>query len=355
MKLIRICFIAAVLLLCLIPSALMLGGYKNANRENRPLAKLPKLITDKGVNREFFNELDSYTNDHFALREYMVTALNTVSGALVSDNIGTNALIGKSGHLFFGKTVNDYTGVSQLSGDEIDSIAEYLADIAKKFESDGGMFAFMIAPNKATIYGEYMPDYLCIEDTPRNIDMLTEALKARGVRVIDAKRILLENKDAGELYYKHDSHWNDLGAMLVYNEIAECFSLERFDAYDYKIVNDHTGDLHNFVYPATECDEERVVYPELYKYRSKRPIDFKKDKKVETFSDLNDIEMIVLHDSFARSLQPFLSQTVGRLNMSSYFPYNLDYVKQLKPNILLIELVERNLDELCEYARSLGY
>ena len=355
MKTIRICFIAAVLLICLLPSVLMLGGYKNANRENRPLARLPKIVSEDGVNREFFNELDSYTNDNFALREYMVTALNAASGALVSDSIGSNVLIGRNGHLFFGKTVNDYTGVSQLSDDGIDSIAEYLADIAEKSESEGCLFAFMIAPNKATIYGEWMPNHLHAEDAARNIDMLTEALKERGVSVIDAKRILLENKANGELYYKHDSHWNDLGAMLVYNEIAECFSLEQFDAHKYETVNDHAGDLHNFVYPATECSEARVVYPQFHEYKSKRPIDFSRDKKMETVSSVNDVHMVVLHDSFSRSLQPFLSQAVGRLNMNSYFPYNLDYVEQLKPDILLIELVERNLDQLYEYARSLGY
>ena len=65
--------------------------------------------------------------------------------------------------------------------------------------------------------------------------------------------------------------------------------------------------------------------------------------------------MLVYHDSFGRSLQPILSQSVGRLCMNSYFPYNLDYIEKTEPDLVLIELVERNLDLLYEHAASLGY
>ena len=44
MKKLQTVFICIVLAAFIVPSALMLFGFKNANRENRPLAKLPELV-----------------------------------------------------------------------------------------------------------------------------------------------------------------------------------------------------------------------------------------------------------------------------------------------------------------------
>lgn len=355
MKSIRIIFICFALICFVAPSALMLGGFKNENRENRPLANLPKLITKDGLNTGFAAGLDEFTNDHFALREYLVTAFNAADIALLNDFNGTNTVIGKNGFVYFAETVDDYLGINQLTEEQIDSIAAYLADISADMEKKGVKFAFMTAPNKAAIYPEYMPGYLAVTSNARNIDMLTGKLKEFGVGCVDAKKLLTKAKDERTLYYERDSHWNNFGAMLVYNEIAEQFGLESFDPYTYTTIVDRTGDLNNFVYPSIEYPEERIVYPDFHSYSSKRPINLERDKKIETVSEVNDVTMLVYHDSFCRSLQPFFSQSVGKLYMMSYFPYNLENVDELKPDIFMIELAERNLDKLYEHVKTLGY
>lgn len=355
MKKIQIVFICIVLAAFIVPSALMLFGFKNANRENRPLAKLPEIVSDKGINTDFASEFDDYVEDHFALREYLVTAFNSADVAILRDFNGTNAVIGKNEHIFYAESVDDYLGVDQLTPEQISSIADYLYDLQQRLSEKGAAFAFMTAPNKATIYPEYMPDYLKPTDNSRNIDMLADALKAKGVHTIDAKQILIDAKDTRTVYYEHDSHWNNYGAMLVYNSIAEEFGLEQYDPSVYTAEYDRTGDLHNFVYPSTDHPEERIIYPEFHKYSSKRPINMDRDKKTETTCDVNEHTLVVCHDSFGKSLQPLLSQSVGRLYMNSSFPYNIDYIESAEPDMVLIELVERNLDLLYEHAASLGY
>lgn len=355
MKAIRLIFVIVVITACLVPSVLMFCGYKNANRENRPLAQLPKLIKDGRLNEEFTSGLDDYTEDRFALREYLVTAFNAADAALLRDFNGTNAVIGRNNHIFYAETLDDYLGINQLTGEQIASIANYLYDLQQELSAKGVKFAFMTAPNKATIYPEYMPKRLVTTDSVRNIDMLTEALAQKGVTCIDAKSLLISAKADRTVYYEHDSHWNNYGAMLVYNAIAEEFGLEKYDPLTYTVEYDRTGDLHNFVYPSTEYPEERIIYPEFHSYKSKRPINFDRDKEIETTSETNGLTMLVYHDSFGRSLQPIFSQSVGRLAMNSYFPYKLDYIEKYDPDIVLIELVERNLDLLYEHAASLGY
>lgn len=355
MKKIHVIFSAIVLAALLIPSVLMLCGFKNANRENRVLAKMPELISEKGVNTKFASGFDKYVDDHFALREYLVTGFNTAQKALLRDFNGSNAVIGSNNFIYYGETVNDYLGVDQLTRAQINSIAAYLYDVQQGFAERGIRFAFMTAPNKATVYPEYMPRYLKPTDAPRNIDMLEKAMTEKGVEHVNALEILLEGKKTRSVYYEHDSHWNNYGAMLVYNAIAEKFGLEKYEASVYTAEKDRTGDLHNFVYPSSDHLEERIIYPKFHEYSSKRPINFDRDKLVETVSEVNGLTAAFYHDSFGRSLQPILSQSLGKLSMNSYFPYNWDFVEETDADLVIVELVERNLDLLYETAISLGY
>lgn len=355
MKKLKIAFIALVLAVLMIPSALMLFGYKNANRENRVLAKLPKLITEDGLNTRFASQFDKYADDNLALREYIVTAFNVTDIALLKDVNGTNAVIGRDNNIFYGETVDDYLGINVMTAEQIASIADYLLDMQNKLSERGIEFAFMTAPNKATIYPELMPGYLKPVEGERNIDLLAAALLERGVSYIDAKSLLLSAKTTRSVYYRHDSHWNNYGAMLVYNEIAAVFGLEQRDPETYETDTDRMGDLHNFVYPSTDYPEERIIYPELRAYTSVRPINFDRDKIVETQSEANGLSMVFYHDSFGRSLQPILSECIGSLYMTSYFPYDTSCIDENKPDAVLIELVERNLDKLYEHAASLGF
>lgn len=355
MKKLKLAFVILIISVLLVPSVLMLCGYRNANRENRVLAKLPKLFAESGFNTKFASQFDKFMDDNLALREHVVTAFNKTDIALLRDVNGTNAVIGKENNILYGETVDDYLGIDQLTENEIASIAAYLSDIQKSLSERGVAFAYMTAPNKATVYPELMPAYLKPTDSKRNIDMLEEALTSLGVSHIDAKTLLQTAKQDRSVYYKHDSHWNNYGAALVYNEIAIVFGLESRDADAYTTVNDRTGDLHNFVYPASVFLEERIIYPSKRAYTSARPINFDRDKMIETHSEANEFSLVFFHDSFGRSLQPFLSEEVGSLYMSSYFPYDLTFIDDNTPNAVLIELVERNLDKLYEHAASLGY
>ena len=51
-------FTALILLICLLPLAANIFGYKAANRENRPLARKPELITRDGLNLDFPSDFD---------------------------------------------------------------------------------------------------------------------------------------------------------------------------------------------------------------------------------------------------------------------------------------------------------
>ncbi len=355
MKIAKVIYIAIVIAVFAVPSLFLLCGFKNENRENRPLAAMPSIVEDGELNTEYAGEFNSFLDSNFAFREYLITAYNSISVSLLNDYSGDNAVIGKNGMLFFGETMDDYIGVNSLRDDQIDSIARYLLDLQTDFSKDGISFVFMTAPNKATIYPEYMPSYLKTTDAPRNIDMLNNALEKYSVNYIDIKSILTVAKNDRMLYYYRDSHWDNYGAMLVYNAISKYTCSQAYNVKDYSTANNYVGDLHYFVYPSLSYSEERVIYSVGSPFKSERPINFDQYKFNETASEANEISVMMYHDSFGRSLQPILSASVGRLRMSSVFPYNFGYVSDDKPTIVIIELVERNLDLLYEVAKANGY
>ncbi len=347
-------FVFAVSALLLVPALLFLFGARDG-ASGGAKAFAPAVVRGGRFNERFLSDFGEWFGSSFPLRSYLIEAFNTADAALLSDVNTKEAIVGKDGFIFFGETAADYLGTDTLSREELSSIVDYLGDIEALARENGAVFVFVTAPNKASVYPELMPSYLKRTGGASNIDLLTEMLLESGVTVFDAKSALLSGKAERSVYYEHDSHWNNFGAALVYNGLADIAGLESFDPRVYDTVFDRTGDLHRFVHPVTDHFEERIVYPELRDWSSKRPVDFDRDKVIETFSDANGMTVLMFHDSFGRSLQPFFSQTSGRLVVNAYFPYDLSLVSELAPDVVIIELVERNLPLLAEYAALQGY
>ncbi len=343
-----ICFMASVMLVCVLPIALMLAGVTNTNRENRPLAPKPRLIKDGRLNLGFSNDFDNYLNDNFVLKEHYVTALNSASIALFGEAVSDKAICGRNNMLFYKDTLDDYQRLNQLSDKELEGIALYMRDLEAQLFEKACRMVLIIAPNKATVYPEYMPSRYKRAPVKSNLDRLYEYLDKYGVTAVDAKAVLTAHKSDALLYYYHDSHWNNLGAGLIYNEIADLTELPVFDSAGNgkNTVRDFTGDLHNFIWPAKSYFENRMIYEFGSEYSADRPIDFERNSVAATSSGVNDLKLVVYHDSFGRSLQPFFSHSAGRVVMSSEFPYNMSYIDEVEPDIVIIEIVERNIDYL---------
>lgn len=360
MKKLRIAFIVTVLAACVLPALLLACGFKNANRENRPLAEMPKLIDEDGLNLKFAKGFDKFMDDNFALREYLVTACNTVTVGALGDYNGKSAIIGREGTLLYSETSDDYLGVDLLSAEQISSAADYLAALQAELAQKGVALIFIAAPNKASVCPEYMPAYLKPVGGEGNLAALQAELDKKGVSCIDARGILLSAKQSTgrPVYYLRDSHWNNFGAALIYNAAAERLGLEAIDADTYTTAEDYTGDLVNFVYPSAPKYEERIIYTFPREYSTvDHQVNFDMFKVNETTSDANEMTLLVYHDSFGKSLHPFFASSVGRLvmlksNSPVYDPADAD---KYGADAVIIELVERNLDLLCEYAAKNGY
>lgn len=341
-------FVALIMALCLLPTAGLLLGYEGENYENRPLARLPKFTGRDGLNLKFPTEFDDYYQDHFGFREEMVTAFHSLTGALLRDTLNEDVITGQNDMLYYGETLEDYLGTDRLTDYDIARAARVLLIQQQYVRASGAAFAFTIAPNKNTVYPEYMPSRLKPTGLPSNGERLAGALGELGVEYIDLTAALKGSRDEGLLYHYHDTHWNQLGALIGYRAIMEGLGTEGYEAYSQAtptIKTGWAGDLHYFLYPASAGSME---YPDL-----SLSFDYSTDPQAPgrtvttgTTSPVNDSSLLLYRDSFGDGLLPYLSANFGRVLYDAEFPYNYASMAAEAPDNVVIELVERNIPNL---------
>lgn len=352
-----ILFIVIGMLICLAPFACMTFARTDETTEKKELAAMPELTVDGKLNDNYLTELGDYFDDHFAFRQYMVSMDSWVESVLFQKSSVDNVLVGKEGWLFYTDSLNDYLGKDTLSDRAIYNIVYNLSIMQEEIESQGRSFVFTIAPNKNSLYGEYMPYIYSIKESDTNNRQLLEnALSQSDVNYVDLYSLLSDSAEI--LYLKKDSHWNNKGALIAYNALLDEAGKEHEDYEDcsYTINKDYVGDLNSMVYPLMELPEENYNYDyeTLYKYVNKDKIENVEDSqvsvedaRVQTTNDSAEGCLLMYRDSFGNALLPFMANAFASGYFMKTTPYNMDmHISTYDPDVVIVEKVERKIDEL---------
>lgn len=333
-------FVGVFLAMCLVLSVgLAVNGPSEAGANER-LSDAPVLVTEEGkLNKQYLNDLFDWVGDRFFLRQELISLDRWLTAKVLNTSGESSVILGDDGWLFYTDTLDDYTGVETMTEEELFCAAKNLSLMAEYCRDNGKQFLFMIAPNKNSLYGEYMPDYGVVAQT-RDADRLMEMLEELGVGTVDLFTAF-ENEDE-ILYFAHDSHWNSKGAALGADLINAGFGVESsyFDA-DFSKTVPHEGDLYAMMYPALTDTETDLVYGgELrYSFTSKST---KPDSITLTTESGKAGSLLAYRDSFGILLFPYLADSYGAARFSRSTTYDLT----LEADYVLVELVERNLSYL---------
>ncbi len=230
--------VAAFILFCMcgwIGLCVELDVHKFGMLERRNPSPLPRVPTLRMLGNRtdmqlYTNAWDAYLSDRVFGRSAAV-ATYLKMGLTLSPAVQNTAYVeGKEGWLFLGnghhsRDMLDYTrNIRPVSETQINAKCDYLEKLYADAKKAGARFAVLIAPNKSSIYPEYLPDWLVIKDSRRFADRVYERLKLKGFPIVFPKRILEHAKSKGQLYFKDDSHWNEVAAFPAFSEIMELFS-----------------------------------------------------------------------------------------------------------------------------------
>ena len=340
-------FIAVILLLCLLPSLGMLLPKQAETGGNEVLAQPPLPRSAEGrVNRDYLPQLMGYVEDNYFLRQQMVSAWSALNQHVLHTSIAENVVLGKDGWLYFGDTLNDYTGADPMSQREVFSAARNLKLVQEFCEGQGAQFLFAIAPNKNSLYPEHMPK-LTVSGRQRDAQRLMEQLAVQRVPYADLFT-LFRNQDE-TLYFTQDSHWNSKGAALAADAIQQ--ALERPTSYfaqPFTPEASHLSDLYDMLHPAGPWRETDLTCGGSLSFDYDAPFRSPNDMTIQTSGGRTGGSLVMFRDSFGILLYPYMADSWQRAVFSRSMPYKLELAAQREADAVVAELVERNLDYLIQ-------
>lgn len=342
----------AFLCACLIPSLGMLVLPEEPAAANQTLAPPPSLTAKGGgPNLEVLDEVTDYVEDHFALRQRLITANAALEGFIFGTSAQDSVLMGREGWLFYRETVDDYLHTDPLTDRALYGAARTLALMTEYANAHGARLVFTVAPNKASLYPQYLPYVGTPLAGQDDIDRLTPLLEAQGVAYIDLFSPFRAQEQV--LYHATDSHWTLRGAALAHDTLATGLGLT--DSVDWftqpgQESGTHRGDLYEMVYPTGGKTEPETEFDRAFGFSAVRPIRSPEDMRIETENPERTGSLLMFRDSFGNTLYPFLADSFGKAMFSRSMPYQMSLLEEAGADTVVIELVERNLDYLCTRA-----
>lgn len=218
--------------------------------EKRKLAVCPDFKTDsiETIPEKF----ETFYKDHFGFREQLIKSHNWIKYKFLKGSSAGNVLMGKDNWLFLSKsrTITDYLGRDSLTNEELNRWKDLLENRQKWLQERRIHYLFVIAPNKITVYPEYLPDHLYEDNGRTRMDQLLDYLrKSSSVEFIDLRKPLQQAKETGLIYYPNDTHWTDRGILVVYSNLCKKLTqwfpdIQPYSIKDFTIqTQQHKGDL----------------------------------------------------------------------------------------------------------------
>ncbi|MGB8353698.1 MAG: hypothetical protein WCD79_07425 [Chthoniobacteraceae bacterium] len=327
----------------------------------------PKLSLKKGLH-DFPINFEAYYNDHFGFRSALLRLGGYIGVKYANVSLSPDVIIGKEGWLFLrsGQTLENYRGGPIFSNADLELWKRSLERRQQWLAQRGIKFLFVVAPDKQTVYREFMPDKYSRLHDPTPAQQLVDYLTAHSsVHVLPLLEPLLKAKESGErLYFRHDTHWNTMGAYVGYSEILgrlhEWFpDLKPKDRSKFQVVMNYTkGDLARMMgMPDYSAGNEPTLVPLVATRNSSIPLkvegedlDARWNFTTEAPGVANKTRVVMIHDSYTWLLTPFLSADLAQITYLFRFKDDEKFEKTLakvvqmeKPEVFIEQRVERYL------------
>lgn len=342
--------------------------------ENRALKTMP--VFDITLLDSFPQAYDEYYTDNFELRNQFLLFNSKLKVEIFNvPPINSKAIIGSNGWMYLLKSMNDvYQGKNIVNDDKLKryyNIFKYRKDF---LDSINCKYYVVIAPTKTTVYPEFLP--LSQQNTGKTslTNQIVNLLDTvNGLTFIDLRSVLINVKDSIRLFNKTDTHWNAYGSYIAYNAIMETISIDFpklapvnisnfvIDSVTVKGMNltNVLGIYHGIHETRITCDPTFEKRSKKGKMRNYPTLDWfpLKAEYEEVYSTENDSlpKMLMIRDSFARTLIPFFSEHFSEsvyIFDGWHHDFNEEIVINEKPDIYIQLVMEAQIPYLYNNAKK---
>lgn len=338
--------------------------------ENRVLTtdiKWDKDMLKSGVLAE---RVENFVQDQFPLRDLFVNVKSDVA-VLLGKKENNNVYLGNDGYLF---------GQQSPQSDIFEDNLNAIKILSKGLEDKIKIFA---VPLSGAIYEDKLPLGIDAKDQMETLKTFQEAVNGLG-EYIDLSSKFKDHLSES-IYFKTDHHWTPYGAYLAYELLMEKMQVDPI-ALEYFTKNTVDG-FHGTYYSKFRGN---FISPEPFTYY-KNPMDNLKvnyvgmdDKKntlfyeeylqerdkykmflggndplvtIENDQAKNNKKVLVLKDSYANAMTPFLGETFKEVHLLDLRYYNLSLKKYMEEEnfdeIILLYGMDSYLEQ--RQLRNMGY
>lgn len=298
--------------------------------EKRELQTRPEISITKVLDGRFQKKYESYLRDQFPGRDHWVS-FQTDMELFMGKNEIHNVYIGKNHYL-----LEHYTE-KEFDPQQISKNLQALEKFVGKAKQNADVHVMMV-PTKSWVLREKLPAFAPHYKEQKFYDALQQKLEKEDV-LISVEPVLDAHKEE-EIYYRTDHHWTTLGAWYAYEQYTKAVGGDLQRAQGKKkfrcISKDFYGTTYAKINYARQADKIEIYEP-AEKLRVVYNMGEKKTKTLYDFSFLktadqysvftggnqavleitggikNGKTLLLIKDSFANSILPFLAEDYEKL------------------------------------------
>lgn len=281
----------------------------------------------------------------------------------IGDRVFPEVVIGKDGWMEYSGDGNldDFQTMQPLWNKH--SLAKRLTAFEAYLNEQGITLLIVVAPNKASIYPERLPAEIQPLTEQTRLDDFIAALKENNLpQVLDLRPALQQAKLEQEVYYYSNTHWNGYGAFVAYTTILNELAKTHPELHPYTPEELDLGTKRATVQDIAKLLQANFIKEPHFFYIPKgHPVQSLTLKDYYGFNHITSVDdeslptLLMIHDSFGyRFLNEYMSMNFEK----AYFIHsgkdtptylNRAAIEQFNPDIIVIEIVERSLNNLNNY------
>lgn len=309
---------------------------------------------------EFPEQFSAWFDDHMGLRDRLLRWNSEIKLLGFGVSPTDSALPGANGFLFctVNHTIEIHRGVRPFGPDLLGKWVRALEARRAWCERRGIRYLYFVAPDKESIYSDYMPSW-CAPLGPTRLDQLLIAIQREAplVELVDMRAVFraarARDTPRDKLYSALGTHWDGTGCYTAYRVMAE--ALQRhfpaihplgWDELDKSPLDFNSDSWALRMYINDLLDPHLlgvVVSPD-----SRRPkVQYEADPAHRilrfTADDSGLPKAMMFHDSFAGGVVRLLSEHFASFVCKHGGNLDEGLIEEVQPDVVFDLFVERNL------------
>ncbi len=274
--------------------------------------------------------------------------------------VNNQVIIGREGWLFYGvaKSRDTQSRVNIPTEEELYDYSDALVRLQNACDEHGTILRIFVCPEKETVYPEYYPTVERENDKSRTEVVYDHVSQNTDTLMIYPLERFETAKKYYQIYYRLDSHWNAAGGYIATRELMGTLNidmnpLQMVPCEEYVPVSGDLLILGNLDDSGYGEDKDYFIdyRPEV---TCEGPVSLDKKDRIRQYGSDAAVEgsFVMVGDSFNDQMLKYISrdyQSTVFIHRSEHLDDRIEEIIN-SADVLVIEIVERDLNELPELA-----